>query len=240
MININAIFPIAGKGERFGGTFKPKLIFNGRTFLENAVDTIKSDKRINPKFYFICNNKQEREENVVEWIKSIYPEAKVIVIPDQTSGPLATLSEAELLIDKYFSKQSIPCVICDCDHWLSIKDLDLDFLNVGVETVVLPLWPISNDEISSWLVCRANKDEVSFLEKPQTVSQENEFGVIGCYFFSNTGEFFKKITDVKGTSVSDYLITFIDELKFHFFTPEEAKFFGDPKRLAKQEAKDKK
>ena len=88
MININAIFPIAGKGERFGGTFKPKLIFNGRTFLENAVDTIKSDKRINPKFYFICNYKQEREENVVEWINSIYPEAKVIVIPDQTSGPV--------------------------------------------------------------------------------------------------------------------------------------------------------
>lgn len=237
-MDINVIFPIAGKGERFGGTFKPKLIYKGRTFLENAVDSIILDTRINSNLFFICTADQERVHGVVKWIAGLYPKANVIVIPDQTTGPLKTLASANSVLQGELSEQKLPCIICDCDHWLSIKNADIEVLKSEGESITLPLWPITIDEAGSWLVCDSEPVPPVFFEKPKSIELKNIYGVIGCYFFSNTGKFFKKISSVNADSISDYLLNYRNEIQFSFFIPEAAKFFGDPKRLEEQVAKD--
>ena len=38
---INLIFPVAGKAERFGGTFKPFLYIGDKTFIETTYEPFK-------------------------------------------------------------------------------------------------------------------------------------------------------------------------------------------------------
>jgi hypothetical protein len=232
MRKLIGIFPISGQGSRFGYKFKPKLEFDNKSFLEHAVSSLTNIKDLEIDLHFICTHEQEKNELVSIWLKSKFKKFKLIIIPQNTDGPLQTLLSAEHVSENYFKNINLPCVICDCDHWLNLQNIPLEKLFYENPSIILPLWNISESEAKSWLIYSNDGGIHHFIEKPSKIDNINFKGVIGCYFFSSSAKLFSEISI--GNSISDYIISNIKNYKINTFDVYEAKFFGDPIRLKKE------
>ena len=114
------IFPMAGKGARFGYKFKPFLEIEGRgTFIEIAFTPFRKHLHLIEKVIFVFLEEQEKEFDVSSRLKNIFFDInfEVTILQKQTDGPAETVRRA---IDA--KKLNGPLVICDCDHTLNIDN----------------------------------------------------------------------------------------------------------------------
>lgn len=227
------LFPVAGKAERFGGTFKPMLNIKGESFLKI---TYKSFNGMSNKLVYSIHNKlQENLYSAANWLHKEIPEINSILIKDETSGPLQTVIEGIKLIDHELEKNEDRFVICDCDHWVDLTKFDESLFDKY--DVILPLWKIENETPDSWLIASINNHGhiFSLQEKPSYFPSGEFRGVIGCYFFKSY-KFFKGLlgSEMVEKSISDILKKIPLE-KIGFFEVEHALFYGDKKRLKNAE-----
>jgi NDP-sugar pyrophosphorylase family protein len=224
-------FPVAGKAERFGGTFKPRLKFHNNSFLKMA---FKSFKNIDFKFvYSIHNQKQEDIYSAKDWLYSEIPSIRPLIIQNETLGPLQTVVQGMRLIQEDLCNFEKHFVICDCDHWLDLTNFDENLFNDY--DVVLPLWEITNEGPESWLIATINdQGQINGLEEKPKIYPINLYkGVIGCYFFKS----FKIFDDlIDGNRDKESISDVLQKLPPHkigYFNVERALFFGDKVRLEK-------
>ena len=158
---MNLIFPVAGEAIRFGGAFKPFLKIGDVTFIDNTITTSFKKWIDNGDIftiYFICTETQEKEYNVTENIKKIFPftNPQVIAIKEKTKGPYQTL---RLGIQQ--AKISGESIVCDCDHAL---DVDFIFKNrKNNYDCIIPTWKIKKDEWMNWSKIVLDKDETKMI-----------------------------------------------------------------------------
>jgi len=226
-------FPVAGKAERFGGAFKPRLSLGGESFLRIAYKSF--NKIPNKLVYSIHNQKQEQLYAAGNWLVEEIPEIRSIVIQDETSGPLQTVIKGMSEIGNEIKDFKDYFVICDCDHWLDLSNFNASLFDKYA--VVLPFWKIKDEASDSWLIASINKDGQIFglEEKPNNFPSDEFRGVIGCYFFKSY-LFFNTLVenDIDKKSISDILKK-IPLNKVGFFDVDHALFYGDKKRLKNAE-----
>ena len=224
-MGINLIFPVAGEAVRFGGTFKPFLKIGDITFIDNTIATSFKKWMDNgdiSTLYFICTKAQEKEYNVTQNIKKIFPftNPQVVVIEEKTEGPYQTLKTG---IEQ--AKIRGESIVCDCDH-----ALDVDFILENRKNnydCIIPTWDIKKDEWMNWSKVVLDKEEVKFIcEKQRITSEDYDVrGIIGCIYFKNISD---KFTSEKKLYVSECLQSLINKnLKIKTYIPRWGDFYGD-------------
>ena len=227
--DITLIFPMAGKGARFGYTFKPFLEVEGRgKFIELAVKPFEKWLPHIKNIIFVYLEEQEQEHNASNELEKIFVDIPfdICLLKEPTSGPAETIRLA--LENKNVDG---PVVLCDCDHTLNVDEF-FEKIIEGNSDCVLPVWPLRNEDVKSWSVVSITESGgiTGIAEKELPSSPGEFFGVIGCYHIKDSS----RIKDEKYHNVSDCIKDIIKSGEnICAVKINEADFFGDPQRLEK-------
>jgi GTP:adenosylcobinamide-phosphate guanylyltransferase/thiamine kinase-like enzyme len=219
---MNLIFPVAGRGSRFGGVFKPFLPIGDISFIEKAYEPFVKYEHLIDSLVFIFTKEQEDLHNVDSRLRQMFEgkSVKTVVIEKVTSGPLETIQEALCNSDI-----SGPSIVCDCDHSINVDPL-FEVIS-DKHDCVIPTWSITQDEYPNWSKVLHDEKGIHFICEKEHVSSESYSvdGIIGCIWFKDILE----LTKTKGIYISDSLKDFISKKKsMRTVRIREAYFFGTP------------
>ncbi len=227
-LGVTVIFPMAGKGERFGHKFKPFLKVGDTTFIQRAINSFDKSLYHIKEVVFIFLEEQERLYHVTEILKEMFPTLphRCITLEYQTNGPAETVKKALQKDGKILGK----IIICDCDHYLDTEPI-FNYIEEGnQDPCIIPLWNLRGENIKAWSVAALSDEGYveDIAEKEIPKSPGSFFGVIGCYYFN-------QIEDI---ILNDklYISQIIKDLikkgkKIKGVRISNAEFFGDPQRL---------
>lgn len=218
---MNLVFPVAGKGERFGGVFKPFLKIGDLTFIEKTLEGFGDLSK--HKVFFICTDEQKYKYSLEDAFKEIFEDVDftIISINRQTEGPFETLLKA-------LEKNQIEgmTVVCDCDHYLNAKKV-MSRLEEGNDDVVVPTYEISPEEFQNWSkVVWSNGELFKVVEKEFVNPSEFSFkGIVGCIGL-------KSFEKLRGAPEFKFMSEYIDHIRstggrISFAAAEDCLFYGD-------------
>jgi hypothetical protein len=221
MKDITVIFPMAGKGQRFGSKFKPFLRIFNKTFLELAVQPFLKHRQQIKKFVFIVREDHYHKFNVAQKIGefhlSIPFTVKIIPETENAVETISYLFEDDPVLENV--------IFCDCDHSINIDPL-FNEINKEEYDCIIPGWEIYIPE-KNWSIACVNDNNIikDITEKKVPNIFGKYYGVIGCYYFKKLNK-----PPPEYSYISEIVKSFIDkEVKLVIIT--EAEFFGDPERL---------
>lgn len=225
------LFPMAGRGERFGGVFKPFLRYGDELFIEAAVRPFRAWTSRIRRFGFVYLEEQEAEFDVRAELARRFAGLAfdAIRLDRPTRGPAETLARA-------VAQRQItgPAVICDCDHWLDVGPL----FEAPPAACTIPTWSLAGESLAAWSVAAVAPDGrvLAIAEKRRpdvpVESRSEDRGVIGCYQFADIADVARRAADA--TNLSEVIAGYLAEGKdVRAVAIERAEFFGDPARLAR-------
>ena len=229
---MNVLFPMAGQGARFGHTFKPFLTIDDGTFIEAAVEPFRKHVAHITKFVFVYLEQQDRDFDVQRRLATMFAGLpyEVALLDRPTRGPAETIGRA---VDQL--KLTGPAFLCDCDHAVDVTPL-FDIVARGERfDALLPVWPLEGENLASWSVARVEDGRVSAIAEKQMPAGDRgtPMGVIGCYGFADLAATSARALALDATNFSDVLREMIAQDRVvRAATIENARFFGDPDRLA--------
>lgn len=232
MKSLSIILPMAGNGMRFGGTFKPFLDATEKKFIELAVEPFQIyESEFDVTYVFVYRKDQEEQYHVHQKLDSLFPNLKkrVIILPNETLGPLDTILTAKRLFGISGS-----VIICDCDHSIPQEKIKLAIMNsVNVSDVVIPTWTYEPTEYSSWskVILSHDRKPIEFREKENVPLSPTYIveGMIGCHYVRDI-----ELLDCNGKgNLSEQFPILLKEGKTIACVPvSQASFFGTPTQLA--------
>lgn len=224
---------MAGRGSRFAkqGIREPKPLVDlgGRPFFWWAVESVRRVAPIDQMVFVIL------EEHVADWsldacITNFYPNAKVVIIPEVTSGSAETAALGVAVLTG-----SNPLVINDCDHAFVADGLNSAI--AGTEEVIAGLLMTFRSASPNYSFIRLSEDgSVAGTVEKQVVS---DFAIAGCYVFSTPKLYLEQYaTYVLRCPYPELFISGIynqiieENLKVEKFVLEEHFAFGTPEEYA--------
>ncbi len=238
MSALNLIMPMAGRGSRFAkqGIREPKPLVNlgGKPFFWWAVESVRRAAPINEMVFVIL------QEHVAEWsldscISGFYPSARIVVIPDVTSGSAET---AAIGIAALSSRG--PLVINDCDHAFVVTGLDTAAAQLARSTAGILMTFRSSSPNYSFVQLAPDGAVTGTVEK-KVVS---DFAIAGCYLFSSPSLFNEQYARyVRNCPYPELFISGIynqlleDQLPVAKLVLEEHFAFGTPEEYAVVQAR---
>src|ERR1700755_2944114 len=112
-MDVTVVFPMAGRGVRFGGTFKPFLRYGEELFIEAAVRPFRAHLADIRRFAFVYLAEQEAAFSARAELARRFadlPHAAVL-LDTPTRGPAETIARAVEAC-----QITGRTLICDCDH----------------------------------------------------------------------------------------------------------------------------
>lgn len=189
---LHLIMPMGGHGSRFFNngyvTPKPLLEIHKKPFFYWAIQSL---KKFIPLASLTCVVLQEHIDQfqIDENIKTYFPEANIIVIPQVLKGAVLTCMEGICQIP-----ENEPILFNDCDHAFLSKDFYDFCINEGFDSLDGALLSFeSNEPKFSYLECDKNGMVLRTVEK-EPISTH---AICGAYYFRN-----KKLFK---TAVAEYL-----------------------------------
>ncbi len=180
---IALIIPAAGRGSRFSALGirepKPLIDLQGRPFFWWAVESVRRMVPIR-QMVFVVLEEHIAEFNIDQRIRSYYPEATVVALPELTSGAAET---AQIGVSALTSPG--PMAINDCDHAFLCGKLPsiVEALQGGMEGALMCFR--SQSPAYSYVKLDADCKVIGTVEK-QVVSP---FAIAGCYLFADPARF---------------------------------------------------
>jgi NDP-sugar pyrophosphorylase family protein len=155
---MNIVTPMAGKGRGFQQQYnlpKPLIEINGKTMIQHAVETCNLDGQ-----HIFVINQDHKKWGVVEHLKSLVPDCKIV----ETHGSQTGQATAVLFAESYIDNDDY-LFIQNCDHrmsWDGQYDADIDgWLMVQERTG--PEWSFAKIDDDGWILETAEKKEISNL-----------------------------------------------------------------------------
>ncbi len=224
---------MAGQGARFGHRFKPFLTIGAETFIEAAVRPFRKVADQIGRFVFVYLEAQERDFQVSDRLAAMFPDLPIraVRLDSPTRGPAETIARG---IEQSETKGA--AFLCDCDHALEVDGLFARAQGPRWDAI-LPVWPLAGESLGSWSVAMVDSGRVSAIAEKQmpTSGRGTPMGVIGCYGFRDIGKTVERAAALKATNFSDVLQTmFASDEVVDAVEIKDARFFGDPERLAKE------
>lgn len=225
MDNVTVLFPMAGRGARFGGVFKPFLRYGDERFIEAAVRPFRAHRSRIRRFGFVYLAEQEAAFGVRAELERQFADLPfdAIMLDQPTRGPAETIARAVAQRDI-----TGPAVICDCDHSLHVAPL----FEARSADCTIPTWPLDGESIEAWSVAAVAPDGrvLAIAEKRRPDAAGVHRGVIGCYQFADVADVARRAADA--TNLSDVITGYLAEgREVRAVEIQRAEFFGDPSRL---------
>ena len=121
MADLALVMPMAGRGSRFtraGGRLpKPMMELGGRPFFWWAAQSVLRGVAVR-ELIFVVLAEHVATFGIDEAVLRLYPEARIVVVPDVTSGAAET---AALGVDALTGEG--PVAVNDCDHGFAVTGL---------------------------------------------------------------------------------------------------------------------
>jgi hypothetical protein len=229
-MNLSILFPMAGNGMRFGGTFKPFLDATEKKFIELAVEPFSIYERTyNVTYVFIYRRDQEERYHVRKQLDALFPSLakRIIILENETLGPLDTIRTACRI--EAISGQVI---ICDCDHSIPQEEMKVH-IDSNTYDVIIPTWRYTPADFSSWskVSMTLERNLIGFHEK-EKVSESHLTcveGMIGAHYIRDI----KLLdSDTRQGNLSEHFTILLKQGKsFHCVLLNTAYFFGTPSQL---------
>lgn len=192
---------MSGMSSRFtaAGYSIPKYLIevNGKKVIEHIVDLYPK----NSEFVFIINDKHEKETEILNVLKGIVENKKIVTISQHKKGPVFSVSQFKDLID---DEEQVIVNYCDFSMYWNYQDFE-DFVNEtecdGCVVCYTGFHPhmLGSD---NYAFCRTNLfDEILEIreKQPFTNDKMSEYASTGTYYFK------------KGKYVKQYFQQLIDE-----------------------------
>src|SRR3989344_731731 len=229
-LSITVIFPMAGRGARFGYQFKPFLEILDKKFIQRAVESFTQNFNDIKEVIFIFLKEQEEQFKVTKTLKEMFPSIKHrSVILDKPTASHAETVRKGIIQGRIFGN----IILCDCDHYLDTAPLFYYLRkSTAKDSCVIPLWKIQENEVASWAIVSVDKEmkALSIAEKKFPEKKGEYYGIIGCYYFNNAHDV---VTGDK-PSISDAIKLLLEKNELvRGVQIHKAEFFGDPARLQK-------
>jgi hypothetical protein len=230
-MTLSLIFPMAGRGARFGYRFKPFLAFRGNTFIEAAFEPFRPFLGEIAQVYFVFLREQEEAHLVSQRLSIMFADVdyRAVILAAPTDGPAETLFEC--LTQAQIEGR---IVVCDCDHALDVSGLIRLAASDPSAVCGLPTWNLAEEPLTSWSVAAidAKGGVTAIAEKKMPETGDACRGVIGCYYFADADQVRRIVAGDKHVFISDIVRALIAEGRLvRSVEVTEATFFGDPARL---------
>jgi hypothetical protein len=230
---LTLIFPMAGRGERFGTTFKPFLQFAGQAFIEAAVEPFRQWSPSISRILFVFLRQQDADFSVTPRLREMFNGLpwEAVTLEKPTAVPAETMTEG---VEQAHVRG--PAIICDCDHAVNVDPMFARLRQEPGIDCLLPVWKLEDEEIKSWSVASLTDDGsvAAIAEKAVPPGARRAAGVIGCYYFRDVDAVAASCRRQRYVVLSEAIAELIQQGATVKAVPiEEAKFFGDPARLAK-------
>ena len=224
------LLPMAGLGDRFGGTCKPLLKIDDQTFAEEATAPFLEASPAPTRCVAAILGSHDREYDARRVLLDLLSPlgGEVVVLESATAGPAQTVAA---MLDAV--SVAGPVVICDCDHALDVQPLVTRLLRGDAEAVV-PTWPLDGEDLNAWCVAGVEGDQVVAVAEKRRPDgpHTDEVGVIGCYGFADADDLRSIIRATHAAAISSVLARLIDRgSRVVSVAVGWARFFGDPDRL---------
>jgi NDP-sugar pyrophosphorylase family protein len=228
---------MAGQGARFGHKFKPFLTIGDETFIEAAVKPFRRFAGQISRFVFVYLKAQETEFAVSGRLGTSFTGLPIVTVhlETPTRGPAETIGRAVEQLGA-----TGPAFVCDCDHALDVEPLFEAVAKSDRWDVLLPVWPLDEENLASWSVAMVDGDRVLAIseKKLPELRRGTPMGVIGCYGFRDIANIAARAEAMGATNFSDVINQLLGEGAIvKAARIERAVFFGDPERLEKAAAR---
>ncbi len=228
-LSVTVMFPMAGRGARFGYKFKPFLDIGNKKFIQRAVESFTASLDNIKEIVFVFLKEQEEQFNVTSTLKKMFPNInhRSVILDAPTNSHAETVTKGIVQ-----GKISGKIILCDCDHYLDAEPMFEYLKKNNEDSCVIPLWKITEDEVKSWAIASVDSKmkALSIAEKRFPEKKGDYYGIIGCYYFRNAQE----VISETRTAVSDSIKILLEANKIvKGVQISNAEFFGDPERLQK-------
>jgi hypothetical protein len=224
---------MAGRGERFGTTFKPFLRVGDQTFIEAAVLPFRKWRSAISRVLFVFLHQQELDFSVTGRLEQMFHALpwQAVILEHPTAGPAVTMTAA---IEQAAVEGA--AIICDCDHAVNVDPLFTALGRAESDACLLPVWDLAGEDVKSWSVAALTDDGAvtAIAEKAVPSGAKRTAGVIGCYYFQDVAQVATVCRREGYLVISEAVAHLIRQgLRVTAVPIQEAQFFGDPARLAK-------
>tara|TARA_E500000081_G_scaffold30373_2_gene34058 strand:- start:6437 stop:7768 length:1332 start_codon:yes stop_codon:yes gene_type:complete len=187
-MTIKLIMPMAGSGERFKNYStlpKPLIPVDGIPMFQFAEQNIGID--FDERIFIV-----RKDDNISEYIKGIYPEAKLIELDNKTEGTACTLLTAREHFDDGSS-----IFIANCDQYVDWHSKDFTkLIDTGVDGIIAtfhepersPKWSYAQVDKQGYVTKVAEKDPIS------------DLATVGYYYFKDGRDFITAAEDMIGAN----------------------------------------
>jgi dTDP-glucose pyrophosphorylase len=179
---LNIVIPMAGHGSRFSKVGydipKPLIPVKGIPMIQFVLNNLKPS--IPHQFIIICQTEHLKKYPLLETIRKVSKDAKIIDINGVTDGALCTVLHAKNLIDNVY-----PLMIANCDQYIEqpIDNYINTFMNSGLDGFIMTM--TATDPKWSYIEFDDHNKISSVIEK-KVVSNE---ATVGIYNFLHGFEF---------------------------------------------------
>jgi CTP:molybdopterin cytidylyltransferase MocA len=230
---VTVIFPMAGRGERFGTTFKPFLRIGDQTFIEAALGPFRKWQAAISRFVFVFLREQDNEFSVTERLKQMFEGLpwEAVILDHATAGPAETVAGA---VER--GAVTGPAIVCDCDHAVNVDPMFTILGSTATDACLLPVWDLAGEDVRSWSVAALGDQGAvtAIAEKAIPSGATRAAGVIGCYYFQDIAQVASVCRQEGYLVISEAVANLIGRgARVTAVAIQAAKFFGDPKRLAR-------
>ena len=185
------VMPMAGRGSRFAreGILLPKPLVDlaGKPFFWWATESVRQTVPVR-EMAFVVLEEHVRGFAIDRRILDFYPEARIVSIPEVTSGAAETA-----LIGLQALRTSGPVAINDSDHAFHCPELGEVTADLGTRLDAALLCFRSGNPAYSYVQLDGN-DQVTGTVEKRVVSP---FAIAGCYLFSDPGLFLSLYDDYR-------------------------------------------
>jgi CTP:molybdopterin cytidylyltransferase MocA len=183
MSGLNLVMPMAGRGSRFAklGILEPKPLIDlgGKPFFWWAVESVRRVVDVET-MVFVVLDEHKRAHRIDERIHAFYPDARIVSIPDVTSGAAET---ARIGVDALTSDG--PVAINDCDHAFLCPGLAAMPATLSADADMALLCFRSSNPAYSYAILDDAGQPTGTIEKVVA----SPFAIAGCYMFRSAALF---------------------------------------------------
>lgn len=190
---VNLVFPMGGAGSRFADVGydipKPLIELCGEPFFKRAADSIVQYVKYE-RIVFVVLKEHVDKYGIDKKIKTYYPDAKIVIIPEVLPGALMTAMEGARAIHNEY-----PVIFMDCDLLFTSKALydyygSDDYDSAGtLITFKSDLDRYSYVELKDYEIAEGNVVKIAAATAEKKVISDH--AIAGAYGFINTAVFLK-------------------------------------------------
>lgn len=185
MNEVDLLMPMAGRGSRFArmGMLQPKplLPLEDRPFFWWAVESLRRVASVR-NMVFVVLQQHIEEWQIDQRIHEFYRDAKIVAIPDVTSGS----AETAFIAASALEDRSLPIAVNDCDHAFVSPSLDPVLTEFAEGRTSGALMTFTADSPNYSYVELSPEGKVIGTVEKKVVSP---YAITGCYLFSSATKY---------------------------------------------------